>query len=318
MTGSGSQVVRVGTRGSLLARTQTGIVVDALRSSHPGVALETIIIRTSGDRNLREVTGAFVVELQEALLRGDVDLAVHSMKDLPTLRPSGLTIAAVPAREAREDAVVSVHPSLAALPLGARVGAGSVRRSAQLRTIRPDLLYAPLVGNVDTRLRKLLAGDYDAIVLSVAGMRRLGYPIDPAAERNTIEFEARHLHVDVLPPSVVLPAPGQGALAIECRADDAVVRELAATIDCPDTASAVTAERALLGALGGGCRTPIGASASVDRGTLRLEGVVVAPDGLKSVRGSETGPTSGPTSIGERLAARLMAEGARELLAACR
>lgn len=316
MTGGQASIARVGTRGSLLARTQTAMVVDALGRLHPGVTFETVLIRTSGDRNLREITGAFVVELQEALLRGEVDLAVHSMKDLPTARPPGLTIAAVPPREAREDAVVSLGAPFADLPPGSRVGAGSLRRSAQLRALRPDLVYLPLVGNVDTRLRKLVGGDYDAIVLSVAGMRRLGHDVDPSTG-GSFGFEGVALVVDVLPISAVMPAPGQGALAVECRAEDARALALASALGCAETACAVAAERALLAALGGGCRTPIGACGSLAEGRLHLAAVVAAPDGSRLVRGSDTGPASEPEALGARLAARMMAEGARDILAGC-
>ncbi len=313
MTAPASASLRVGTRGSLLARTQTGMVIDALCALHPAVAIETVVIRTSGDRDRREVTGAFVVELQEALLRGEVDLAVHSMKDLPTARPAGLTIAATPAREAREDAVISPRGGFEMLPAGSRIGTGSLRRSAQLRALRPELEYLPLVGNVDTRLRKLLAGDYDAIVLSVAGMRRLGYPVHEGG----FEFEGVRLLVDVQPAERVLPAPGQGALALEGRADDGATQALVEPLGCAATASCVAAERALLGALGGGCRTPIGASAVVEGDRLRLAGVVAAPDGATVVRGEAEGPVAEPEALGRGLAERLIAEGAAAILAGC-
>ena len=308
MTASDRGAIRIGTRGSPLARTQTGHVVAALSAAHPGVKFELVIIRTSGDRALRDVVGAFVKELQEALLCGAVDLAVHSFKDLPTERPDGLTIGAVPVRQDPRDAVLSPHGTFAMLPQGSRVGTGSARRAAQLRNLRPDLRFLPLVGNVDTRLRKLREGDYEAIVAALAGLRRLDLPISDGVLADT------GMTVDLLEIDGFLPAPGQGALAIECRSDDAYALDLIQPLDDPPSHVAVRAERAFLARLGGGCQTPVAAYATVEGDVLRLRGLVAAIDGATIVRGELTGATARPEALGDALADRLAREGALALL----
>ncbi len=298
--------VVIGTRGSKLALAQSEGVAAQLRALGAGVELR--IIRTTGDVHAGPLAetgdGVFVREIEQALLRGEVSLAVHSMKDLPTGRREGLVIAAVPRREDPADALLSrAGVGLDRLPAGSRIGTGSVRRSAQLKAHRPDLVFLPIRGNVDTRLRKLESGDYDAIVLAVAGLTRLGMA-DRISER--------------LPYSVSLPAPGQGALALQAREDDAETAELAGWLEDTATRAAVTAERAFLEKLAGGCMVPVGALGKVEGDRLSLDGVVADPEGRRSFRGQEAGPASDPEAVGRALAARLLEQGADRVLEECR
>jgi hydroxymethylbilane synthase len=269
---TGRPELRLGTRGSALAVAQSGLIADDLRAL--GATVEMVVIRTTGDDRAPDTAwgeGAFVTALEAALLDGRIDLAVHSAKDVPTAEDPRLAIAAYPTREDPRDALVCHEPgqTLATLSAGAVIGTDSPRRAAFLRAHRPDLRTRPLHGNVDTRLRKLADGEADAIVLAVAGLARLGL-----AGRIT----------EVLPGEVALPAPGQGALAVQVRADDPVARTLAGRLDDPATRAAVEAERAFLRASGGGCRAPIGALATVDgvsitiRGAAAAEGCVPAGD----------------------------------------
>lgn len=291
-------MVVIGSRGSQLALWQARWVQSRLEAA--GFETRIEIIKTTGDKILDVPLakvgskGLFTKEIEEALLDGSVDLAVHSLKDMPTELPEGLTLAAIPEREDVRDAIIG--STLDALPQGALVGTSSLRRTAQLRAMRPDLQVESVRGNVDTRLRKLDEGQYRAILLAAAGLRRLGWA-DRIAQ-----------YID---PSVMCPAVGQGALAIETRSDRVAV---AASLEHRDTRVAVTAERALLGALGGGCQVPIGANATVDGDTVHLQGIVAAPDGSKVVRGSLSGSASAAASLGATLADQLMAQGARELL----
>ncbi len=295
-----SRPLRIGTRGSALARAQTELVLGRLRALDPGLPVETVIIRTSGDRGQREVRGAFVKELQHALLEGRIDLAVHSLKDLPTDPVPGLRLAAVLEREDPREALIAREGwTWATLPPGARVGTGSPRRTAQLRALRPDLVYLPLVGNVDTRLRRLEEGHYEAIVLAMAGLIRLG-----RMDRVT----------EVFPLEQLLPAPGQGAIAVEVRADDAPALALVEHLNHLPTWWAVAAERAFLRALGGGCRVPIAAYAEVHGDRLTLEGRVMAPDGARAVRGQIEGPAEAAEALGEALAERIRAADGSVLL----
>lgn len=288
--------LRIGTRGSALARAQADQVIRRLRAADPTLSLETVIIRTSGDRGQREVRGAFVKELQHALLQGEIDVAVHSLKDLPTDPAPGLRLAAVLEREDPRDALIARNGwTWWTLPSGARVGTGSPRRTAQLRAMRPDLTYLPLVGNVDTRLRRLEEGSYDAVVLAMAGLIRLGR----AAEVT-----------EIFPLERVLPAPGQGAIAVEVRADDGWAQAIVAPLNHFPTWWAVTAERAFLRALGGGCRVPIAAYGAVQGERLVLEGLVIAPDGAWAVRERIEGPPAAAEALGEALAERVKAKGA--------
>ncbi|HLY34063.1 MAG TPA: hydroxymethylbilane synthase [Jatrophihabitantaceae bacterium] len=300
-----TRTLRIGTRASALARTQTALVADALATP-----VEIVPIVTEGDRSAAAVaqlgsTGVFVSALREALLAERIDVAVHSYKDLPTAPAHGVTIAAVPEREDPRDALVARDGlTLGELPPGARVGTGSPRRAAQLRALGLGLDIVALRGNVDTRLGKVSSGELDAVVLAYAGLRRLG---------RTDEV------TEVLDPLQVLPAPAQGALAIECRASDDPVRTALAALEHDDSRAAVTAERALLAALEAGCTAPVGALAVVaedDDGALELflRASVTAVDGSAAVRLSATGATHDAEAVGRRLAADLLAEGADQMM----
>ncbi len=293
--------LRLGTRGSQLALTQAGIVADRLTAAAPGVQVDLVTITTDGDRDQStpldegERPGWFTTAIQQALQRGDIDLAVHSLKDLPTRRPQGLVIAAVPLREDPRDALISRSGQpLRALSPGAVVGTGSPRREAQLREIRPDLQVRPIRGNVETRLRKVRDGEYDAAVVALAGLRRL-----------RLESEA----AEVFGLEEMLPAPGQGALAVECRAADAELRQLLARIDDPQVRLAVTAERAFLAAIEGGCSFPAAAFAEHFGSTLKLH-ALIAPAG-RIIRSKMGGPAETAAGLGRQLAAELLARAAR-------
>ena len=289
----------IASRGSQLALWQARWVAAQLSAAGHHCRIETF--KTTGDKitdvPLAKVgtKGLFTKEIEEALLDGRADLAVHSLKDLPTELPEGLVLAAVPEREDPRDAVVG--RKLAELPVGARVGTSSLRRAAQLRQLRPDLLVESVRGNLDTRLRKLDEGQYDAILLAAAGLKRLGWG-DRIAE--------------ILAPEQMCPAVGQGALAIEARADF----EKVALLDHADTHTAVVAERAVLAALGGGCQVPIGAYATVSEGRVRVLAIVAAPDGSQVIRAEAEGEAAESAGIGARLAADLLERGAREILEA--
>ncbi len=306
-----TRTVRLGTRRSALALAQAQHVADALAAGGQ-VTVELVPIVTSGDRTQQDQvpletiggTGVFVTELRRALLSGDVDLAVHSLKDLPTAPADGLAFAAIPRREDPRDVLVARDGlTLGELPPGSRVGTGSPRRAAQLRALDLGLLVEPIRGNVDTRLRSVRDGRYDAVVLARAGLVRLG-----RAEEAT----------EVLDPIQVLPAPGQGALAVEVRADDVELAAALAPLDDPDTRAAVTAERALLAALEAGCSSPIGALAEVVEGQdgpeLSLRAAVIAPDGSAALRRSLVGPVARAEQLGVELAAVLLEDGARDLV----
>ena len=296
------------TRGSALALCQTNWAADRLKFLHPDLEIEVRVVKTKGDKILDVPLakigdkGLFVKELEQALLRGEIDFAVHSMKDVPTQTPDGLCIAAVPERVDPSDAFVSARPRLADLPGGARVGTSSLRRRAQLQSYRPDLRILDLRGNLDTRLRKLDAGQYDAIVVACAGLYRMGW-----ADRIT----------EKLPLEICLPAVGQGALAIQARQDDSATLALLAKLDHADSRASVLAERSLMSALGGGCQIPVGALASVKDGPPRrmtLAGVVASLDGARLVRAEVTGDPSKPEELGIGLANVLLARGADDIL----
>jgi hydroxymethylbilane synthase len=299
--------LRIGTRGSPLALWQAHHVIDLLRAAAPDVAVELVEIETIGD-HVRDVPlvqlggeGAFTKAIQQALLEKRVDVAVHSLKDLPTFVVPGLLLAAVPTRGPTGDALVSIkHRSFAALPSGAVVATSSLRRKAQLLHRRPDLKLVEIRGNVDTRLRKLIEQDLDATILAQAGLVRLGLA-DRIAE--------------VLDDAWMLPAVGQGALGIECRTDDSHTRSVLGKIDDLMTHGAVLAERAMLRALGGGCHVPIGASTAIQDGQLMLRGVVLAPDGSQRIAAEVAGPMGHADALGQELARQLAAQGAAALLA---
>ena len=307
-TRDSAAVLRVGTRASLLARTQSSQVADALAASL-GREVSLVTVTTEGDVSRAPLatiggTGVFVGALRDALVRGDVDVAVHSLKDLPTADPEAVVVAAVPPREDPRDALVARDGlTLGELVPGSRIGTGSPRRAAQLRALGLGVDVVPVRGNVDTRLRKVRDGELDAVMLARAGLARIGR-LDEVTE--------------VLDPLQMLPAPGQGALAVECRADDAEVVELLARLDHADTRSAVAAERALLGALEAGCTAPVGAMAEVVEGDDQLEiflrGLVAAVDGTDAVRLSATGPAAEAEEVGRRLAAEMLDLGAATLM----
>jgi hydroxymethylbilane synthase len=299
---SGKRVVRIGSRGSQLARWQSEHIAEALRTL--GHAVEIELIQTTGDR-LQTIAfakvgtkGMFTQEIEDALLEGRVDLAVHSLKDLPTQLDPRFVLAAIPKRVDPRDALVSLaYDSFASLPAAARVGTSSVRRQAQLKAHRPDLEYVEFRGNVDTRLRKLSEGQVEAIVLAAAGLDRLG----------RTEWVRERFAEDLL-----CPAPGQGALAIECRADDRSTREILASMNDADTCAAVTAEREALAALGGGCQVPIGAYCERRSEDWHISGCVARSDGGLILRAQEQG--NDPLALGPALAEKLLSLGARDLL----
>jgi hydroxymethylbilane synthase len=295
-------LLRIGSRGSQLALWQSNHISALLRERGHEVEIE--IIKTTGDKitdvALAQVgtKGMFTKEIEEALLERRVDLAVHSLKDLPTELAPEFEIAAITARENPRDAFLSRHfESIHDLPQKSRVGTSSLRRQAQLKAIRSDLDVFPLRGNVDTRLRKLEEGEYDAIILAAAGLNRLGL---------TQRIRA------ILPEDVMCPAAGQGALGIEIRAGDAALREHLKFLDDPAARASTTAERALLNELGGGCQVPIGAFAEVRDGIVRLTGVVARPDGSMVLRDVRTG--TDPKSLGESLGRSLLERGGKEIL----
>jgi hydroxymethylbilane synthase len=305
-----SGLIRIATRGSALALWQANWVRDRLMADDPHLTVELLVLKTRGDkildRALSEVggKGLFVKEIEEALLDGRAEVAVHSMKDLPAEIPVGLVLGAVPEREDARDALV-VAPKLMArdvmsLPDGARVGTSSLRRVCQLKARRPDLDIVPLRGNVDTRVRKVDAGELDAIVLACAGLKRLGHGARITAPLSTGES---------------LPAIGQGALAIECRIDDPETLARLGRFDDRTTAHAVTAERAFLRRLQGDCKTPLAAHATIDGARLTIEGLVGAPDGSKLLRHSLEGTTEDAGAVGHALAEELLRQGADRLLA---
>ncbi len=296
--------MRIGTRGSALALAQSEFV----RASLPGGADQhrLCVIRTSGDLNpmasLQRIggKGLFTKELEEALLAGEIDLAVHSLKDLPTEQHTRLRLGALLAREDARDALVSRGGvCLDDLPSGARVGTSSLRRRSQLLARRPDLAVEELRGNVPTRLKRLEEGRFDAIVVAAAGLRRLGL--------------SEHV-TELIDESVMLPAPGQGVVAIEIRADDAATAEAVRPIHDATAAAEATAERALLAALGGGCIVPIGARAHARGGTLELAAFVGHPSGRPTVRKAGAGAIGAPDELGQALAMALLGAGAREIL----
>jgi hydroxymethylbilane synthase len=295
----------IGSRGSALALTQTNWVAEQIRRYNPGVRIRVEIIKTSGDRILDTPLsrigdkGLFVKELEVALLESRVDVAVHSMKDLPTDMPDGLCIAAVPEREEQCDVLVSAHSCLDHLPEGARVGSGSLRRRAQILSYRSDLQMLELRGNLDTRLKKLDSGEYDAIILACAGLHRLGL-----SGRVT----------EKLPFAICVPAVGQGALAIQSRSDDERVKAILAPLENAAARVEVTAERALMSALDGGCQTPIGGAASVNDGELHLCAIVASTDGSTIIRREGSGSIDMPEKVGQFVARDLMDAGAERIL----
>jgi hydroxymethylbilane synthase len=307
MSDSSSIVIRLGTRGSALAMWQAEWVASQLSSL--GARVELIKIQTEGDVRTAPIgqlgtQGVFTKEIQRALLDDRIDLAVHSLKDLPTEAIDGLCLTAVPQRESPGDALVTaVADSIDQLPPGSKVGTGSLRRRAQLLSARPDLTVVELRGNVGTRLRKLREGQCDALILAEAGLRRLNLQ--------------DHI-TQVLPKSLMLPAVGQGALGLETRQDDQATRAFLHPLDDPETHSAVLAERTLLARLHGGCRAPVGAWGRVEDQQLWLDAVVLVPDGSQRRMARASRPLSDAVALGHQVADDLLAQGAQELLQAAR
>ena len=324
--------LRLGTRGSQLALWQANTVAARIEAAG-GPPCRLVVIKTSGDRlqdaPLSEVGGKrlFVKEIEDALMRGEIDLAVHSSKDMPAVLPDGLVVAGVLPREDPRDAVVlpvrlkpdttegdvasafsrnveTIDELVAALGQSPSIGTGSVRRIAQLTRLFPGARFTPIRGNLDTRLRKLDEGGHDALVLAAAGLHRLGFA-------NRISF--------AVPPAACVPAPGQGIVAVECRADDERVREIASRIDDPAAGVALEGERALVEALGGGCQTPVGALiTALDDDTIELVAAVIALDGSKAIRAQGTAPRHEATLLGRTVAQDLLSQGADEILADAR
>jgi len=296
----------LGTRGSALALAQANSVKNRLEQKHPGLTCALKIISSKADEQpLKELSafpgeGIFVKELEAALLERRIDCAVHSLKDVPLAIASGLQLTAILEREEARDALVSRSGVFFdALPQGAHIGTSSLRRQSQILCRRPDIRVSPVRGNVDTRLRKLDQGQFDAILLAGCGLKRL-------------ELHGRI--TEYLDPSWMVPEPGQGALAIESRRDDTQTNRMVAAIDHASTRGCVMAERAFLEALGGGCHLPIGALAVAELSQLRLSGAVVVPDGSRHLRGALAGDAADAVTLGKALAAQLLKQGAKELL----
>ena len=298
--------IRIATRQSQLALWQAEYVKSQLERFHPGVVVKLLPMTTRGDKILDTPLakvggkGLFVKELEQGMLNGEADIAVHSMKDVPVEFPEGLHLAVICPREDPRDAFVSnTIPDFDHLPKGARVGTSSLRRQCQLRAIRPDIEIIDLRGNVNTRLQKLDDGQYDAIILAAAGLKRLG-------------FEARI--AEALDPTISLPAIGQGAVGIECRIDDERIHQLLAPLNDPMTQTRVLAERAMNKRLQGGCQVPIGGYAEISHGLLLLRGLVGSPDGSDIITGEIAGPLESAEELGEVLADDLLSRGAKEIL----
>lgn len=301
-----TELLRIATRNSPLALWQAGHVRARLQAAHPGLAIELVTMSTQGDRVLDSPLakiggkGLFVKELEQGLLEDRADIAVHSMKDVPAVLPDGLEIGAILAREDPRDAFVSnTYGSIESLPHGARVGTSSLRRQCQLRALRPDLGILDLRGNVGTRLGKLDAGEYDAIVLACAGLKRLGM-----ADRITV----------ALSPETMLPAIAQGVIGIECRSGDSRVARLIAVLNDPETVVRTTVERAMNARLAGGCQAPVAGYSELVDGVLEMRGLVGRPDGSDLVRAAISGPAGDAALLGCELAEDLLARGADAIL----
>jgi hydroxymethylbilane synthase len=298
--------IRIGTRGSKLALAQTGWVKAQIEEQYPNARIETILVKTSGDRfsetNIRAIggKGIFTKEIEDALLSEEIDLAVHSMKDLPVELSAGLAVTVVPKREDPRDVLVSGHGTrLNQLPAGARIGTGSLRRTAQILHYRQDISVMPIRGNVDTRLKKLDEGEFDALVMAAAGLKRIG------REEKITEYISNE---------ICLSAAGQGALGLESRQDDPIREQLLFLHD-PVSFAEVSAERSFLQRLGGGCHVPVGARAVAEGEELMLFGVVASPDGRSVYRGETSGTVAGAKELGQELAERLLSQGAQEIFA---
>ncbi len=298
--------IRIGTRASALALWQAEWVKSELEKKYPGLTVSLTKIKTTGDKILDVPLakvggkGLFVKEIEEAMLRAEIDIAVHSMKDVPTFFPDGLHLSCITKREDARDALLSRNKvAFKDLPKGAKVGTSSLRRQAQLMNVRPDFVIEQLRGNVDTRLRKLKEGQYDAIILAAAGVRRLGLA------ENVTEY---------IEPEISLPAIGQGALGIECRVDDRELNDMIAFFNHSDTRVCVTGERALLRRLEGGCQVPIACYGRIKNNNLSLEGLVASVDGKQIIKESLEGPQAEAERLGVTLAENLLKRGADVIL----
>jgi hydroxymethylbilane synthase len=299
-------MIIIGSRGSALALAQATWTQKQIQTRFPDIEVAVEIIKTSGDKDVTSslrapsTVGVFVKEIEQALLDGKIDIAVHSMKDLPTEIPDGLHIAAVPEREDTRDALITnLAADLARLPAGARVGTGSLRRQAQILTLRPDLNVMDIRGNLDTRLKKLRDGAYDAIILACAGLRRLGL-------QNQISSILEH--------SQMLPAPGQGALAIEARKGDSRIEAIAAELNHRPTALAVFAERSFLQNMGGGCNVPVGVHGHIEQNVIQIDALVASPDGQRVVRDSIRHDAEKFKEAVAVISQRILSSGGRDIL----
>ena len=300
------QALRIGSRGSRLALLQAEFIRSLIKSKFPEITTELHIIRTTGDKildsQLSEIggKGVFVKEIEDALIRNEIDIAVHSMKDLPTILPNGLTIGAVAERHDPRDVLVSKNDiKFNELPKGAKVGTSSLRRQAQLLNLRPDLQILPLRGNVDTRVRKVRSEGLDSAVLALAGLERMGFK-DEIAE--------------IFPVDVLVPAPGQGALAVECREDDREINDIISQINHKESSISASAERAFLAELGGGCQVPVGCYARIKKDRINILGLIASTDGREIIREEIDGSVEIHQALGRELALTILNKGGREIL----
>ncbi len=300
------QALRIGSRGSRLALLQAEFIRSLIKSKFPEITTELHIIRTTGDKildsPLSEIggKGVFVKEIEDALIRNEIDIAVHSMKDLPTFLPHGLTIGAVAKRHDPRDALVSKGDiKFNALPKGAKVGTSSLRRQAQLLYLRPDLQLHPLRGNVDTRVRKVRNEGLDSAVLALAGLERMGF-------KNEI--------TEIFPVDAIVPAPGQGALAVECRENDRKINDILLQINHKESSISATAERAFLAGLGGGCQVPIGCYAQIKKDRINILGLIASIDGREIIRQEIEGSVATHQDLGRELSLRILKQGGRKIL----
>ena len=300
------ETLKIGTRGSQLALWQANWVKSALLAEDSSLSIELVIIKTTGDKILDVPLakvggkGLFVKEIEEALLNGKIDLAVHSMKDMPAQIPHGLYIGAIPQREIPQDVLISKNNRyLSELPSAAIIGTSSLRRKAQILFARPDLIVVPLRGNLDTRLKKLKTENLDAIILAAAGVKRLGF------ENRITQY---------LDENIMLPAVGQGALCIEIRENDPMVAPIVATLEDPKTRTIIMGERAFLNHLEGGCQVPIAAHGKIDKNIFTLTGLVAGVDGITLIKETLQGPENSPDNTGVELAERLIAKGAKTII----
>ncbi len=300
------KTLKIGTRGSRLALWQANWVKKALEAGDPSLSIELVIIKTTGDKILDVPLakvggkGLFVKEIEAALLNEKIDIAVHSMKDMPAQIPKGLCIGAIPQREVPQDVLISKdNRRFSELPAGAKIGTGSLRRKAQLLFARPDLVVAPLRGNIDTRLKKLETENLDAIILAAAGVKRMGF------ENKVTEY---------LDEDIMLPAVGQGALCIEIRQDDPLAGPVVAGLEDPKTSAVIRGERAFSARLEGGCQVPIAALGKIDNGIFTLSGLVAAVDGKTLIKQTLQGPENASGATGVELAERLISMGAKTII----